>query len=175
MAAGNDDVTAMLEIDARRLAAAAAEAKAVPDNARLDPARHPLQLRLMGGWPREARPAFTRLNQILAPYGYALSPLHPAPSTRAQETVRALQTELHRSEEPSGDAPFAPLLFTLDERAGDVRVFVQQLSGRSAPDFLQRHVSLHDPVDATWLEATLGEYVSCMLRSRNSKVCNQHL
>ena len=82
----------------------------------------------------------------------------------------ALQTELHRPEELSGDAPFAPLLFALEERANTVLLFIQQLSGRPAPDFRQRHVSLHDAVDNIWLEATLSEYVSCMLRSRNSKV-----
>ncbi len=168
MAAENDDVTAMLEIDARRRAASAAEANDVSDMASLNPWGRPLQLRLMGGWPREAKTTFTKFNQLLAPYGYALSPLHPVPSGPAQVTVLALQTELHRPEEPSGNAVFAPLLFALNERAGIVRMFVQQLGGRSAPDFPERQVSVHDPVDATLLELALREYVACMLRSWNA-------
>lgn len=166
MAAGNDDLMAMLDIDAGRLAATAE--KDAPGTASLGVVGHPLQVRLMSGWPREAKPAFSRLNQVLVPYGYALSPLHPTRPGRTPDAARALQTELHRPEEPSGDAPFAPLLLALDERAGSVRLFVQQFGGRSAPDFSERYVNVLDPVDVTWLEAALREYVTCMLRSRNA-------
>lgn len=168
MATENDDVTVMLEIDARRRAAVLAEANAVPDITNPNLSARPLQLRLMGGWPREARTAFIKLNELLASYGYALSSLHPVPSGRAQGTMLALQTELHRPEEPSGNAAFAPLLFALHERAGIVRVFVQQFGGRSAPDFPERQVGVHAPVDSNWLELALQEYVACMLRSRNT-------
>jgi len=58
----------------------------------------------------------------------------------------------------------------LNEHAGSVRVFVQQFGGRSAPDFSERHVSVLDPVDVTWLGAVLHEYVTCMLRSRNPRM-----
>lgn len=170
MTAENDDVTVLLEIDARRRAAAAGKANNASDIPSPAPLGRALRLRLMGSWQREARPAFTKLNQLLAPYGYALSPLHPMPSSRLQGAVLALQTELHRPEEPSGDAVFAPLLFALDEGQGVVRVFVQQLGGRSAPDFLERRVSVHDPVDTTCLGSALHLYVACMLRSRNARV-----
>ncbi len=106
MAAENDYLTTMLEIDASRLAAAVAEAKVAPGTASVGIGRHPLQVRLMTGWPREARPAFNKLNQILAPYGYALSPLHPTRPGRTPEAARALQTELHR---PEGCPAMLPL------------------------------------------------------------------
>ena len=167
MTAENDDLIAMLDIDAGRLAAAIAEKDAL-GAASLSVVGHPLQVRLMNGWPREAKPAFDKLNQILAPYGYALSPPHPTRPGRTPEAARALQTELHRPEKLSDDAPFAPLLLALDERAGSVRLFVQQFGGRSAPDFSERHVSVLDPVNVAWLESALHEYVTCMLRSRNA-------
>lgn len=168
MIAENDDLTAMLDIDAGRLAAATA-ARDASRTANIGIVGHPLQVRLMSGWPREATPAFNELNQILAPYGYALSPLHPTRPGRTPEVARALQTELHCPEKLSDDAPFAPLLLALDECAGRVRLFVQQFGGRSAPDFSERHVNVLDPVDVTWLEAALREYVTCMLQSRNPK------
>ena len=165
MAAILADLKTVLDVDAERRAVIAAEAKAAPDPAGIDPEGHPARVRLMGGWPREAWPVFSGVNQVLTPYGYTLSPLHPLPSGRALEAVRALQTELYRPES-TADAPFAPLVFALDERAGSVRVFIQQFGGRPAPDFPERHISVHDSVDTAWLDGVLREYVRCMLRPR---------
>jgi len=164
-----DDLKAVLDADAERRAAMTAAAKSAPDPTGIDPAGHPARVRLMGGWPREAWPVFSGISRMLTPYGYALSPLHPLPSGRALEPVRALQTELYRPETTS-DAPFAPLVFALDERAGSLRVFIQQFGGRPAPDFPERHVSVHDPVDTAWLDGVLREYVRCMLRPRPEAV-----
>jgi len=150
---------ALLKSDAERRAKIAAEtAPAPPSQDRLNIA-HEFGLRLMGGFVREARPAFDHLRGYLTAYGYDLSPLHPA----ARAGSLALQTELLRSDVSAG---YAPLLFALDDHNGDLRIFVQQFGGRQAPDFVERAAPVRDTVDPVWLEEILRDYVACMLRPR---------
>lgn len=157
---------ALLRDDAAKRAELAAHAAPSSQDAALEPGRQALRVRLMGSWPREARPAFDAVGRTLAAYGYALSPLHPASARVAgsSHSRRAMQTQLTWASHEGG--AFAPLVFALDEASGDVQVFVQQSSGRAAADFAESRVPAHDPVDQAWLEGVLREYVACMIRPR---------
>ena len=120
-----------------------------------------LRFRLVNAWPREARPAFDAVRAALAPYGYALSPLHPVADLRRPR----MQTDLSRIS--AGDAQqFAPLVFELERGGHRVRVFVRQFGGRAVPDFVEQWIDLMAPVDIARVTVMLQTYVLCMVRPR---------
>ena len=115
------------------------------------------RFRLVNTFPRETRPLFATLRTALAPYGYTLSPLHPA-----HELARPrMQTELARIA-ATDPARFAPLVFELTPGTTNVRVYVRQFGGRAAPDFAERSFEIADP-DLAALEAVLQDYITCMV------------
>ena len=115
-----------------------------------------LRFRLVNSFPRETRAVLATLRAELAPFGYALSPLHPAPDL----SVPRMLAELTRAD---GGA-FAPLVFELERETGEVRVFVRQFGGRAASDFAERRLDVSGPADAAAVDAILRDYVACMLR-----------
>lgn len=154
----NEFEAVLKEDAARRAKAQAGGSPPAPGPSVLGAARDH-GIRLMGGFVNEARPALDAVRASLAPFGLMLSPLHPA---RRSQGV-ALQTELTRD----GTAgAYAPLLLVLEGETGQVRLFVQQFSGRQAPDFAERTTQVEDRLDPEWFAGVLREYVACMLRPR---------
>jgi hypothetical protein len=157
------DFRDVLEADARRRAMFGGQAAAKP----ADPAEHTgswdVRFRLVNTFPRETRPLFASLRAALAPYGYTLSPLHPAHDLSRPR----MQAELARVA-PEDPARFAPLVFELDPGTTNVRVFVRQYGGRAAPDFAERTIDIAGPPDLAALEAILKDYVTCMLEAAPS-------
>jgi hypothetical protein len=152
------DLRDVLEADARRRArAGAVAAPAAADSGDHDPSFE-LRFRLINTLPRQTRPLFAALRATLAPYGYTLSPLYPAPDL----TPPRMQTELARTS-PDDPSHYAPLVFELDHATSLVRVYVRQFGGRSAPDFPERHIDLASAPDLPAMEAALNDYVRCML------------
>ena len=148
----------ILEEDARRRARAGA--KAAPASAENNEPILPRDLRfkLVNTLPRQTRPLFAALRATLAPYGYTLSPLHPANDL----SVPRMQAELDRTS-PDSPMHYAPLVFELDRATSNVRVYVRQFGGRAAPDFVERHIDLNAAPDLPAFKAILEEYVRCML------------
>jgi hypothetical protein len=124
-----------------------------------------LRFRLVNGFPRETRPVFAAMRATLEPFGYHLSPLHPAADLRQPRMLTELTLIEH------GDGPgFAPLVFELERNSGRVRVFVRQFGGRAVPDFAERWVDLASPVNNAEMETILRDYVACMLRPLQNRV-----
>jgi hypothetical protein len=152
----------VLRADAERRHGLAASAAAVPVLGEDIPADGParlLRIRFLNGWPRQVRPQLIRLRADLAPYGYSLS----FPYLGGDGPRLRLQVVLERSGEAAG-APFAPLVFELDDHTGCVRVFVQQFGGRLAPDFPPTGFSLSEGLEGEALTELLRDYVVCMIR-----------
>lgn len=120
-----------------------------------------LRFRLVNSFPRETRAVFAAVRAELAPYGYALSPLHPAPDLSAPRML----AELTRAD----GGGFAPLVFELERESGEVRVFVRQFGGRAATDFEERRIDISGAVDEAAIGGILREYVACMLRPLQSR------
>lgn len=160
-----DDQTtlrALLQTDAERRARtpyrpAAADAQDQPGWAEL-------RFNLMNTFPRLSRGAFDAVRETLAPFGYTLSPLHPGTDLHRPR----MQTELARLADHEGPQ-FAPLVFELERGTSQLRVFVRQFGGRAVPDFTERRIDLGAPPDKDALEASLREYVACMIRPLNAR------
>jgi hypothetical protein len=149
-----------LEADARRRAKAAELPPAKPVRSGEHSPSWELRFRLVNTFPRETRPVFAALRATLAPYGYTLSPLHPAHDLHRPR----MQTQLARVADDD-PARYAPLVFELESATSSLRVYVRQFGGRAAPDFTERRVDLaHDP-DLPVLEAILKDYVRCVLEA----------
>jgi hypothetical protein len=151
------DFRDMLEADAARRAHSVATA---PAPAAEHSPSWELRFRLVNTFPRFTRPLFASLRAALAPYGYTLSPLHPA-----HDLSRPLmQTDLERV---ARDDPtrYAPLVFELVPPTSSVRVYVRQFGGRAAPDFSERRLDLGGSLDLPGLETILKDYVRCMLQA----------
>ncbi len=155
-----EDFRDLLEADAARRAHSIATAPAPV--AEHSPSWE-LRFRLVNTFPRFTRPLFASLRATLAPYGYTLSPLHPAHDLSRP----VMQTELGRV---GGDEPtrYAPLVFELEPPTSNVRVYVRQFGGRAAPDFTERRLDLGGSLDLPGLEAILKDYVRCMLEAPHS-------
>lgn len=147
----------LAEDAARRARVAPAAAPTPPPAEAADTAA--LRLRLVGAWPREARPAFDAIRSRLAPHGFTLTPLHPGTDLR----IAGMQTVLCRTT-PGEPAQFAPLMFELDPASGLMRVYVRQFGGRAALDFPERSLDVAAPVDQDNVIGLLEAYVVCMLR-----------
>lgn len=157
MTDASKDLRGVLEADAQRRTKGV-----IPPTERIDDVEdhvtsREVRFRLVNTLPRETRPLFAALRTMLAPYGYTLSPLHPA-----HDLSRPLmQTDLGRIS-PEEHARFAPLVFELQPGTTRLRVYVRQFGGRPAPDFAERSLDLDDP-DRADLEQILRDYVICML------------
>ena len=117
-----------------------------------------LRLRFVNAFPRVTRPLFAALRAELAPYGYTLSPLHPA-----HDLSRArMQTELLRIA-PEPPAHYAPLIFELDPSARALRVCVLLSDGQVLPDFPDRQTDLDAVSQHAVMEAILRDYLHCII------------
>jgi hypothetical protein len=147
----------VLEADALRRAG---EAAPLPAPVAEHSASWELRFRLVNTFPRETRPLFDKLRTMLAPYGYTLSPLHPA-----HNLSRPLMlTELDRTG-ATDPARYAPLVFELEPPSSTVRIYVRQFGGRAAPDFAKRRLNIGGAFDLAALEAVLQDYIRCMLET----------
>jgi len=152
------DFRDVLEADARRRAGGASISVHSGGDGGDHGASADLRFRLVNTFPRQTRPLFAALRATLEPYGYTLSPLHPAPDLPRPR----MQTELTRIavDDP---ARYAPLVFELEPPDSSLRVYVRQFGGRAAPDFAERRFDLAAAQDLPAMEALLKDYVRCML------------
>jgi len=159
------DLRDVLEADARRRAKSASQPAVGPAGTGEHSPSWELRFRLVNTFPRETRPLFAALRGTLAPYGYTLSPLHPAHDLHRPR----MQTELARiaAEDPSR---YAPLVFELEPPTSGLRVYVRQFGGRAAPDFAERRFDLAHAADLPALRAVLTEYIICMLQAAATSV-----
>ena len=155
------DFRDMLEADARRCARGGLVAAPVAaEHGEHVPSRD-LRFRLVNTLPRLTRPLFAAVRAALAPYGYTLSPLHPAHDLGRPR----MQSELSRTS-PDDPARYAPLVFELEPATSSLRVYVRQFGGRAAPDFAESRLDLAGDPDLPALEAILKDYVRCMLEAQ---------
>ena len=122
-----------------------------------------LRFRLVNTFPRQTRPVFAKLRAALAPYGYTLSPLHPAHDL----TFPRMQSELARLP-PEESIRFAPLVFELESLSETLRVYVRQFGGRAAPDFAERRIGIGSTLDLAAVEDAVSEYIVCMVEAQRA-------
>ncbi len=149
-----------LEADARRRARAGATVPPAAESSEHVPSWD-LRFRLVNTFPRQTRPLFAAVRGTLLPYGYTLSPLHPAHDLNRPR----MQAELARTS-PDDPARYAPLVFELEQATSSVRIYVRQFGGRAAPDFAERRMDLAGDPDLPALEAVLKDYIRCMLEAQ---------
>ncbi len=151
----------VLAADAARRAAPGYAPPAAAITADDSPKGWEMRFRLVNSWPRETKPAFDAVRAELAPFGYTLSPLHPAPDLSHPRMLCELTRIV-----PGDSQHYAPLVFELEPGASRVRVFVRQFGGRAVPDFVERFLDMGKPADVAEIAALLQAYVVTMVKPR---------